>query len=305
MHRGHAVLLQRARDLAAKVAVVTFEPHPSAILAPDRAPPRLQSPAQRERWCKNADVDVLVVLPFTQTLAGLTAEAFLQEYLIAGLTPAAVVVGEDFRYGLGRKGNAHDLAAKMVECGRRAEVVDEQRCAGLSDESGKISSTRIRRAIEAGAVEHAAALLGRWYAAEGEIVHGDGRGRKLGFPTANFASSNLLPSAGVYAGYVRFPGGAETGANAGWRPAVANVGTNPTFTPGRQRNGLEVHVLSGATDAMTSQNWYGKTAEFSFVQRLRDEQRFPDVSAIVKAIENDIATARTRLDDSTRAFLEA
>ncbi|MFO7562702.1 MAG: riboflavin biosynthesis protein RibF [Enhygromyxa sp.] len=294
MHRGHQGLIARARRLAEEVAVVTFEPRPVDVLAPDRAPPRLQTPRQRERVCRQLGVDTLAVLRFDLEVSQMSPEAFVQAFLLDGLRPARVVVGYDFHFGAGRAGGPRELAALLEPHGVAVEVVEkiaDQTTEQTTEDQGsdKVGSTAIRELVGRGEIERAAELLGRWYAVAGVVEHGAARGRALGYPTANVASRSLHPSGGVYACALTVlddAGELELGC---W-PAVANIGTNPTFGPGQERT-LEVH----AYDRELGDDLYGREVEVSFVARLRDELRFDGPESLRRAIAADIEAARPRL----------
>jgi riboflavin kinase/FMN adenylyltransferase len=292
LHLGHQALLCQAAALAPRVALVTFEPHPAQILAPERAPPRLQTPGQRARVAAALGVDTLVLLPFTRALAETSPDEFAAHLLRDGLRPAAVVVGPDFRFGAGRRGDPDLLRRLLAPAGITVAVAPE--IPGPPDPDGsphKLGSSGIRRAVIAGDLTAAAAMLGRPYSVEGEVVHGARRGRTLGFPTANVASRNpLLPPTGVYAGALAVVSpGPHRGAL--W-PAVINIGHNPTFTPGPDApRTLEVHAL----DIFLGDALYGTTVEVAFAARLRDELRFPSAEALTAQIARDITAARPRL----------
>jgi riboflavin kinase / FMN adenylyltransferase len=296
MHRGHQGLIARARRLADEVAVVTFEPRPVDVLAPERAPPRLQTPSQRERVCRQLGVDTLAVLRFDLEVSRMSPEQFVRAFLIDGLRPARVVVGYDFHFGAGRAGGPRELAALLEPIGVEVEVV-EKIAEDPSPNQGadKVGSTAIRELVGRGEVERAAELLGRWYAVAGVVEHGAARGRKLGYPTANVASRSLHPAGGVYACALTVldPTSMDLGKGDCW-PAVANIGSNPTFGPGQQRT-LEVHAF----DQELGDDLYGREVEVSFVRRLRDELRFDGPESLRQAIAADIEAARPLLDPAT------
>ena len=292
MHRGHQALLACAAESRAALALLTFEPHPAAVLAPDRAPPRLQSAAQRARICADLGVDTLVTLPFDREVAATAPADFVTRYLVEGLKPARVVVGEDFRYGKGAAGRVADLRAQLDAAG-----IDFAAVAQIDDDAGrKLGSSAVREHVAAGEVEAAAELLGYAYAVSGEVVHGEARGRTLGYPTANLAAENLLPRNGVYFGWAsahaRGVGRGNPHAGLVW-PAVANVGTNPTFNtdadaPPRR---MEVHLI----DAELGESLYGLELEFSILARVRDELRFDSAEALRAAMDADLEAARRGL----------
>ena len=280
LHLGHQALLNHARALQPRVALVTFDPHPARVLAPERAPALLQSDAQRARVCAALAVDALVLLPFDRELAATSPAEFADRLLIAGLRPAAVVVGPDFRFGAARRGGVADLADLLRPAGIPVAAVDL-----VVDGQSKISSSDIRTAVAAGDLERAAAKLGRWYAIEGQVVHGAHRGRELGARTANIAATNaLLPLPGIYAGALGVPGTTDV-----W-PAAISLGHNPTFGQGIPLT-LEVHAL----DVDLGERLYGATVEVAFAARLRDERRFPGPDELAAQISRDIAEVRARI----------
>ena len=296
LHAGHRALFVRGHELASRLAVVTFEPHPSAVLAPERAPPLLQTEAQRARVCNAMGVDELVLLPFDPEVATLDPEAFVRRFLIDGLAPRAVVVGDDFHFGRDRSGSTRELEQLCMSAGITFASVAQVRSA----HGERISSTAIRKLVLEGRVGHAADMLGRWYAVEGKVRHGAARGKSLGFPTANVASENaVLPRRGVYAAILSVvdPDAELCGHRF---PSVANVGENPTFQDGpATAAALEVHAL----DVDLGEALYERRIEVGFVARLRDEKRFKDASALAQAIQQDIAKARPLLDDDSLARL--
>lgn len=307
LHLGHQALLERARLRASRIAVVTFDPHPQRVLAPDRPLRLLLQPAQRERVLRSLRVDELALLPFDHAMAAMEPAVFVHAQIVDGLQPSVVVVGEDFRFGAGRRGGIDELRALLAapagpaDSGIGLEVVEPilmppaLREPGAGQRAEKISSTMIRAALAAGRVERAGAMLGRHHTLLGTVVAGDRRGRTIGIPTANLrVDEALVPAPGVYATWVTAAGEAEL---ADPRPAVANVGTVPTFTAGTGPPRLEVHVL----DIDLGERLYGRELEVSFVTRLRDEQKFASIEALVRRIAVDIADARPLLDAASRA----
>lgn len=303
MHRGHQGLIARARAHGREVAVVTFEPRPADVLAPERAPARLQTPAQREQVCRELGVDTLVILRFDREVSRMTPEAFVQEFLLDGLRPAAVVVGYDFHFGLNRAGGPVTLRELLAPAGIEVSIVDkiidQEAMRDGSIVGEKLGSTAIRELIASGDVERAAVLLGRLYAIAGRVEHGHARGRGLGFPTANVASPLLHPADGVYACFLSVLDASSCLPSSDHWPAVANIGSNPTFAePGALgRRTLEVHAI----DVDLGDRLYGLEVEVSFVARLRDEQRFANVEQLRQAILGDIAAARPLLTQEAAA----
>ncbi len=294
MHLGHQGLIAQARASGGEVAVVTFEPRPADVLSPDRAPPRLQAPRQRERVCRQLGVDTLVVLRFDLDVSRMSPKAWASAFLIDGLRPARVVVGYDFHFGAKRAGGPRELATLLQPFGVEVEVVDKIAEHGEhgspAKQAAKVGSTAIRELVGDGEVEHAAELLGRHYAVAGVVEHGTARGRKLGFPTANVASRSLHPAGGVYACVLSQLDDAGHEELDAW-PAVCNIGSNPTFRPGIEQT-LEVH----AYDVDLGDRLYGREVEVAFVARLRDELRFDGPESLRRAIAGDIEAARPLLD---------
>jgi riboflavin kinase/FMN adenylyltransferase len=272
VHVGHRALIRRARELAAQVVVLTFDPHPSAVVG-SGAPPQLSSLERRLELLAEADVDAVVVEPFTRELAGRAPDAFVDEILLGALRARAIVVGYDFTYGQGRGGTADSLVAHGARTGVEVAIVSPVEVAGVV-----ASSTRIRAALRAGDLAQATALLGRRWDVDGIVVHGAKRGRAIGIPTANIApESELVIAPGIYAVTLSVDGTPL--------PAVASLGTNPTFVA---QGGLvlEVHVLDWEGDL------YDRRVRVTFAARLRDELAFDSVDALVAQIHADIADAR-------------
>ena len=280
VHRGHQALVAaavaRARETGGSAVVLTFDPHPARVLRGDQSPSSLTTLAQKEELVSELGVDRLVALAFDAVLAALSPEAFVSEVLAALLGARHVVVGESFRFGQARQGNARTLEALGGRQGFDVQVVQPVLHGGRP-----ISSSRVREALGVGDVKDAAALLGRPYALDGRVVRGDGRGRGLGIPTANLAvEEQMLPARGVYAGRVRLPGG-------DWRAAVVNVGERPTF--GGTGVVVEAHLLDFSGDL------YDARLRLSFQARLRGEERFASAEALVERIQADVRAARELL----------
>lgn len=312
LHLGHQALLARARQAAAHVGLVTFDPHPQQVLAPERAPRLLQTAEQRRRVCASLGVEHLVLLPFDAQMAAMDAETFVRRALLEGLRPAAVVVGEDFRFGRGREGDGERLASLLAPAGIevvRVAAVPVPAAAREPDDDpdAKLGTTTVRRAVQAGRVEQAGAMLGRWHAVAGTVVEGAKRGRMLGFPTANIhAPAGFLPAPGVYAAVLAV--WSEHGPHAGrvW-PAVANLGTNPTFhaeagSSAGAGDAMPLRLEAHALDVEVGEALYGLPVELSFVARLREEQRFAGPAALVEQIRRDVEAARAHLGPQSLAF---
>ena len=295
LHLGHQALLRRARELAPHVALVTFDPHPARVLAPERAPRLLQSPGQRARVCASLGVDALVLLGFDRALADTSPEDFALRLLIHGLRPAAVVVGADFRFGANRRGDALLLAELLRPAGIPVAAIEAVPVPkDMSLHAGKLSSSGIRAAVLSGELSHAAVMLGRWYSVEGVVVPGAGRGRELGVRTANVdAPAALLPRPGIYAGALGLPGD----PHSSW-PAAISLGHNPTFVADPDAPlVLEVHALG----QHLGDSLYGRSVEVAFAARLRDEQRFADATSLREQIDRDLAAVPPALDPAAFA----
>ncbi|HXV94085.1 MAG TPA: bifunctional riboflavin kinase/FAD synthetase [Pseudonocardia sp.] len=276
VHRGHQQLIgravQRARERGLPCVVITFDPHPAEVVRPGSHPARLTTLRRRADLIAGLGVDALWVLPFTAELARTEAQEFAHEVLVERLHAALVVVGRNFTFGHRAAGDVALLTALGERFGFAVEGMEL-----LSDEV-TFSSTYIRACIDAGDVAAAAEALGRPHRVEGVVVHGDRRGRELGFPTANVATPphTALPGDGVYAG--RFViGGREL-------PAAISVGTNPTFS-GRVRT-LEAYVLD------VDEDFYGHEVGVDFVHHLRGQERYDGVEALVEQMRRDVARTR-------------
>jgi riboflavin kinase/FMN adenylyltransferase len=279
-HRGHQAVVARAIDRARSegrpALVATFDPHPVRLFRPDAPPFRLTTLDQRARLFVDAGADAMLVFRFSRELAARSAEDFVA-MLARDFGAAGVVTGEDFTFGKGRAGNVALLRELGAPLGLAAEAV-----APVTDAQGDvISSSRVRDALVAGDCAAAAALLTRPFAIEGTVIHGDSRGRTIGFPTANMALGDYLrPAYGIYAVRARLPDGRVIGG-------AANLGIRPTFDPPTEL--LETFLFDFAGDL------YGQTIEVALVERLRAEEKFAGIDALVAQMETDVARARAIL----------
>jgi len=296
VHLGHQALLHAAREEAApragEVAVLTFDPHPARLFAPALAPPLIVSLARRLELLAAAGADWVVVEPFTREFASIEAPAFVRDVLAGDLGARDIVVGYDFSFGKGRKGDARLLTSEGAALGIGVRIVPPVLAEGLT-----CSSTKVREFVLEGRVEGAAMVLGRPFEITGEVVRGAGRGRALGMPTANLRpESELLPRPGIYAGRAVIleeqegAGGANGSRPAAAAPAPAHlcalsVGTNPTFTDAGTLT-VEAHLLDFDADL------YGRRLRLEIVHRLRDERRFDSSAALMNQIADDIARTR-------------
>lgn len=281
VHRGHRLLFDRvfedATKRSARSAVVTFDPHPLEVLAPEKAPCMLTTLDQRIRLFEDAGFDVALVLPFDRELAELTPEQFAKAALVEELNVVKIIVGEDFRFGHDRAGDIGTLAEIGKADGFEAEAIP------LLGEAGhKVGSSAIRRLIAQGRVEDASQRLGHNFRLAGEVVEGDKRGRELGFPTANLKPHPraCLPGNGVYAGWWVWEGQRLPGA--------INVGVRPTFKE-EDRPLCEIYVLDFEGDL------YGAHGEVEFAAFLRPEEKFDSAKALIEQMHRDVEAARDRL----------
>jgi riboflavin kinase/FMN adenylyltransferase len=276
LHRGHRAIidkvLARARSTGGSSLLITFDPHPLKVLAPERAPLMISTRRQKLALLEAAGLEFVLVLPFTVELAAVTAERFVRDTVAAGVGAREVYVGANFNFGRGRAGNADLLVRLCGDLGIRASKVPEVRYLG-----SPISSSRIRRALLAGEVELARELLGRPFAIAGTVIHGEGRGARLGFPTANIQPENdLVPQDGVYV--------TEALVERAVLPSVTNIGTRPTFEEARYA--IETHVLDSPGQI------YDRPLEVRFLARLRQELKFESPQALVEQVRRDVERAR-------------
>ena len=280
VHVGHRrvlqVLRERAGALGLEPGVATFDPHPLAVVAPERAPPLLATVDHRLELLAGLGVETAAVIAFDEELRAWSPAAFVTDLLVGVLHAGLVVVGEDFRFGRDRTGHVGLLRELGGSLGFEVEVVP------LVGADRPVSSTRIREMVASGDVAGAAAALARPYELRGTVVAGEGRGRTIGVPTANLKLPDglIMPGRGVYA--VRCGRSADESL-----PGVANVGVRPTFGGGEET--VEAHLIDADLDLR------GAELRVRFVQRLRDERAFPDPEALVAQIGHDIETARRLL----------
>lgn len=279
VHRGHVELFRQVKAASAQrglpSVVVTFDPHPLAVLAPKAAPPLITTFSQKAALIAEAGVDCLAVIEFTPEFSRMPAEAFVREILVGFLGMRHIIIGHDYAFGKDRQGNRETLERLGKECGFTLEDIDP-----VGEGGAIFSSSLARRLISGGDMPAAAGILGRYHVISGTVVHGREIGHTLGFPTANIAARNeLVPPDGVYAVMVAVGGHFLKGA--------CNIGNNPTFEGGG--NTIEVFLLD------FSGQLYDREITVYFVQRLRGEAKFPDAESLVRAIQQDVATTRTIL----------
>ena len=278
LHLGHRSVIGLARG-PAPLGIVTFEPHPREYFAPDAPPFRLMNAEARANRLAKLGVDQLYQLPFDATLAGLTPDEFARDVLADGLGVSHVVVGADFCFGKGRKGRAADLAALGQMLGFRTTIAPL-----IRQGEREISSTAIRAALTEGRPRDAAAMLGHWHRIEGEVLHGEKRGRELGYPTANMSLAGLhLPRFGVYAVLVDI----LTGPQAGSYHGAASLGVRPMF--GVNTPNLETYLLDFKGDL------YGQHLSVALVEFLRPELKFDGLPGLITQMAADCDRARAIL----------
>ncbi|HET9018056.1 MAG TPA: bifunctional riboflavin kinase/FAD synthetase [Acetobacteraceae bacterium] len=280
VHLGHAHVLRTAHAARpdAPRAVLTFEPHPRELFRPDDPPFRLTLPAERAAALAALGVELLYELPFDRDFSQITAEQFVTDILHRGIGARHLVCGPDFAFGHRRGGDVAFLAQRAEALGIGLTIATP-----FGEASGPISSSLIRRALQDGYPERAAALLGRPWAILGAVQHGDARGRTIGFPTANIPlGRHLEPARGVYAVTVRLPDGST-------RPGVANIGRRPTVSTGVESR-LEVNLFDFAGDL------YGAELAVALHAFLRAEQRFSGLDELRAQIARDAEAARRLLD---------
>jgi riboflavin kinase/FMN adenylyltransferase len=275
VHLGHQAILasviRAARARSAPSLLVSFDPHPLAVVAPTRGPKLLQTRRQKLEALEASGLDGLLILPFDRELAALTGEDFFRAYLAERIRFASVHVGSTFRFGRARGGDIRLLTALGAELGFSVVTVPS-----VAVDGETVSSSVIRAAIEDGDVAKARAMLGRPFAVTGEVVHGEGRGKALEFPTANIAVENeTVPGRGVYV--------TETVVFASRFPSITNVGVRPTF--GGTTLAVESHLIDANEDL------YGERLEVRFLARLRDERKFAGPAELADQIARDQAAA--------------
>ena len=278
LHRGHMKIIDRVRrragERAGTPAAMTFAPHPPRVVRPDKAPPLLMTEEQKVEALARSGMQGLAVVRFTTELSHWEPEAFVRAVLVEWLHVAEVWVGANFLFGHNREGNFSVLRSLGARYGFRAEKIDPVRYKDFV-----VSSTRIRRLVTEGRVDEAGALLGHHYFIDGIVVRGAGRGRELGFPTANVGTENELPPpSGLYATTVTFDDEVV-------RPSITNIGLRPTFGD-VEAPVIETHLFDFDRDL------YDRGLRLAFVQRLRDERAFADVDALRAQIDADCRSAR-------------
>ncbi|MBV1868651.1 MAG: bifunctional riboflavin kinase/FAD synthetase [Marinosulfonomonas sp.] len=280
VHIGHKAVIDITRKHAAEsnapLGIVTFEPHPREVFAPTAPPFRLMNAEARANRLSKLGIERLYQLPFNAELAGLSAEEFVQQVLVDGLGLSTLVVGQDFKFGKGRGGDAETLMSLGKKAGITVIIADL-----VQAENGAVSSTAIRELLADGHPAQAAQMLGHLHRIDGEVFDGEKRGRELGYPTANMSIKGLHPPKfGVYAVKVDVLTGQHKGSYGG----AASVGVRPMF--GENQANLETFIFDFSGDL------YGEHLSIAFVEYLRPEEKFSSLEALVKQIDSDCEQAR-------------
>ena len=278
VHKGHQLLLNRAKEIAGgrNIVALTFDPHPMQVLAPDRAPTLLTTLADRVELLKIHNADQVAVLKFNEKFAAMAPADFVKDVLVGQLSASTIIVGKNFTYGHKAAGNVESLIKDGLSFNFTVDVQDLQ-----SGEGEVISSSRIRHLVTTGKVEEARALLSRPHRLDGVVVHGEKRGREIGYPTANLGNleGQTIPSDGVYAGWL------TVGIN--YWPAAISIGTNPTFAGVRARQ-VEAYALD-----QEGLDLYDKNASIEFGWRLRDTLKFDGLEPLLVQMKLDCDQARS------------
>lgn len=291
VHRGHrsvlGAMVADAHGAGSTSVVVTFDPHPAQVHRPDAAPPLITGMTDRLEMLAETGLDATLVVHYTPAFAAQEPEQFVRRYLVEGLRAAVVVIGRDVRFGRGNAGDLSTMVALGEKYGFAVQVIDDVH--GGPDPSRRWSSTWVRELLAAGDVRAAAEILGRPHRMRGVVVHGDARGRELGFPTANLgpAAQGMVPADGVYTGWMRR---VEHPADAvdGYLPVAISIGTNPTF------DGLSRRVEAHVPDR-TDLELYGEEVVLEFVEMLRPTWKFESITDLISQMQDDVATTRSRL----------
>ena len=277
VHKGHQLLLNRAKEIAGgrNIVALTFDPHPMQVLAPDSAPTLLTTLADRVELLKIHNADQVAVLKFNEKFAAMSPADFVKDVLVGQLSASTIIIGKNFTYGHKAAGNVESLIKDGLSFNFTVDVQDLQ-----SGEGEVISSSRIRNLVTTGKVEEARALLSRPHRLDGVVVHGEKRGREIGYPTANLGNleGQTIPSDGVYAGWL------TVGIN--YWPAAISIGTNPTFAGVRARQ-VEAYALD-----QEGLDLYDKSASIEFGWRLRDTLKFDGLEPLLVQMKLDCDQAR-------------
>ena len=296
VHIGHQKILkaagQKANERDASLVVVTFEPHPVAILHPEMAPERLATLQFKEKLLAETGADYLLMLKDDKSLLNLSARDFVEKILVKGIRPAVVVEGENFHFGTGRTGNIHTLSYLGDEFGFEVIIVEAQTVKLSIGPSVKVSSTLIRNLLLEGKVADATIALGRPYKLIGKIVPGKGKGKQFGFPTANLGNINqLVPAQAVYVGTVEIANSEENVCKLNEKiPAAFSIGKSATYGPDHPLL-IEAHILSEVGDL--ADRWMA----MDFVEKIRDQRKFDSEKNLAEQIAKDCQKAKNILNN--------
>jgi riboflavin kinase/FMN adenylyltransferase len=276
IHLGHQALIrsivEAGKRLASLSVVLTFEPHPLKVLAPDRAPKLILTHKDKMRLFQSLGVDIVVIQTFDAAFANVEAEDFVRTFVVERLKTKEIWVGRDLRFGKGRKGSVNDLIRWGNAFGFTVGTIEPIVVEGI-----RVSSSRIRELVEQGRVDEAMPLLGRYHFISGKVARGRRRGRDLGFPTANIASRNeVLPLDGIYATLLQIRDKQLL--------SVSSIGMNPTFGEGPRT--IESFILDFDHDI------YSESVKLSFVKRIREEKKFDSVDQLVAQMDRDVSAAK-------------
>ncbi len=285
VHVGHRTIIdivkRRAHDIGGTSMLMTFHPHPLQILRPDKELPSITPIEEKKRLIEEAGIEVLLVVPFSKEFSEVAPEGFVSDLLVGKLGVKGLVLGYDFKFGRGGRGDIEGMRKYAAAYGFFLEVVQPVMIGGE-----KVGSNKIRKLLQSGEVHHANQLLGRPFMISGVVVKGEGRGRTFGYPTINLKTDfNLVPANGVYVSEVEYRGERL--------PSATNIGHNPTF--GEYGRTIETFVLDYDGDL------YWQTVRLFFYKRIREEVAFKDVSDLKAQIDRDVAFTRTYFAERTRA----
>jgi riboflavin kinase/FMN adenylyltransferase len=295
VHLGHQAILAAARQAAAdrttELLAMAFEPHPLTVLYPDKAPANLTPLPLKRRLLAELQVDCLIVLQSTVEMLALTPESFVQRFLVENIRPSLVVEGESFNFGAGRAGSIETLRALAPDSGFDVSVVPARQDKLSTGQTITISSTAIRNMLENGSVADAATALGRPYRLIGRVIPGRGKGKRLGFPTANMHPlPQLIPAQAVYAGAVQIADTTEgVCKRRRMRPAALSIGRAQTLA-GDHPQLIEAHILTGRVGDL-----HGKWLAMDFIERIRSQQKFKTETELTAQIAKDCEKAKTIL----------
>jgi len=296
VHLGHQEILIAARQTAAErraqLVVMTFEPHPLVVLHPQKRPRILTSLALKKHLLTEFGVDCLFVLESTVELLSLSPQDFVEQFIVKNIQPGVVVEGESFNFGSGRGGGVHTLQKLGAEKGFEVSVVEAKEVRFSTGQTVKVSSTMIRDMLEGGRAADAAIALSRPYRLIGQVIPGRGKGKQLGFPTANMEpAEQLVPAEGVYAGFVQIGNSEEEVCTAKQKvPAAFSIGRSETLGSGKPLV-IEAHILTDDVGDL-----HDKWLAMDFIKRIRDQQKFEAEADLTAQIAKDCKNAKQLLE---------